>query len=434
MGLTQKLGTIPLAIFTDASNNVGIGTAASGSYKLDVNGNSKVLNNLTISSTTNAALIAATNSTTGYTYIDIINNGASGKNYQIGLGGNAAAAGYANNLYFDLVGVGNIMTLTSGRNVGIGTASPANKLSISNNGNAAVAFRINDTNANASFLSLNASNSDAAIIAGGTSAIPFDIYTGGVARFRVSSTGNVGIGTSVPQFTLALPQDSKVGWNDAGSAKRGSITVNSSADAMVFATGTSDTERMRITSGGNVSIGSATDSGFRLYVKGTNGLYIDGGTSSSNSAFLINDNTGGTQYLRVRGDGYLFSAPTYNNTWAGFSANMYIASDGSFGRTTPSSGRYKDNINDWNGKGLETILALKPKTFKYKKDYCETANIDFLGLIAEEVAEVSPYLAQYEKADRTGLVENVRYDIIVVPLIAAIQELSAKVSALENKS
>jgi hypothetical protein len=250
----------------------------------------------------------------------------------------------------------------------------------------------------------------------------------------INSSGNVGIGTSVPQFTLALPQDSKVGWNDAGSAKRGSITVNSSADAMVFATGTSDTERMRITSGGNVSIGSATDSGFRLYVKGTNGLYIDGGTSSSNSAFLINDNTGGTQYLRVRGDGYLFSTPTYNNTWAGFSANMYIASDGSFGRTTPSSGRYKDNINDWNGKGLETILALKPKTFKYKKDYCETANIDFLGLIAEEVAEVSPYLAQYEKADRTGLVENVRYDIIVVPLIAAIQELSAKVSALENKS
>jgi hypothetical protein len=250
----------------------------------------------------------------------------------------------------------------------------------------------------------------------------------------INSSGNVGIGTSVPQFTLALPQDSKVGWNDAGSAKRGSITVNSSADAMVFATGTSDTERMRITSGGNVSIGSATDSGFRLYVKGTNGLYIDGGTSSSNSAFLINDNTGGTQYLRVRGDGYLFSAPTYNNTWAGFSANMYIASDGSFGRTTPSSGRYKDNINDWNGKGLETILALKPKTFKYKKDYCETANIDFLGLIAEEVAEVLPYLAQYENSDRTGLVENVRYDTIVVPLIAAIQELNAKVSALENKS
>ena len=38
MGLTQKLGTIPLAILTDASNNVGIGAAPSGSYKLEVTG------------------------------------------------------------------------------------------------------------------------------------------------------------------------------------------------------------------------------------------------------------------------------------------------------------------------------------------------------------------------------------------------------------
>jgi hypothetical protein len=80
--------------------------------------------NVTISSTANASLVAATNSTTGFTFIDLINNGTSGRNYQIGIGGNSAASGYANNLYFDLVGVGNIMTLTCGRNVGIGTQSP----------------------------------------------------------------------------------------------------------------------------------------------------------------------------------------------------------------------------------------------------------------------------------------------------------------------
>jgi hypothetical protein len=78
-------------------------------------------NNVTISSTTNASLVAATNSTTGYSFVDLINNGASGKNYQIGVGANGAASGYANNLYFDLVGTGTIMTLTSGRNIGINT-------------------------------------------------------------------------------------------------------------------------------------------------------------------------------------------------------------------------------------------------------------------------------------------------------------------------
>ena len=35
-------------------------------------------------------------------FVDLINNGASGKNYQIGVGGNSAASVYANNLYFDL--------------------------------------------------------------------------------------------------------------------------------------------------------------------------------------------------------------------------------------------------------------------------------------------------------------------------------------------
>jgi hypothetical protein len=43
------LGTIPLAILTDASNNVGIGAAPSGSYKLDVTGTAKVSSTLLVS-------------------------------------------------------------------------------------------------------------------------------------------------------------------------------------------------------------------------------------------------------------------------------------------------------------------------------------------------------------------------------------------------
>ena len=111
---------------------------------------------------------------------------------------------------------------------------------------------------------------------------------------------------------------------------------------------------------------------------------------------------------------------------------MQIDSNGYLARSTVSSLRYKENINDWDG-GLDVILALKPKTFKYKKDYYDKADIEFLGLIAEEVAEISPYLADYENEDRTGLVENVRYANIVVPLIAAIQVLTKRIEQLENK-
>ena len=87
--------------------------------------------------------------------------------------------------------------ISSSGNVGIGTITPSNKLTISNNGNSVVAFRINDTNANGSFLSLNASDSDSAIIAGGTSAIPFDIYTSGSVRMRISSEGTMGFNSSI---------------------------------------------------------------------------------------------------------------------------------------------------------------------------------------------------------------------------------------------
>jgi hypothetical protein len=38
MGLTFRLGQVPLAIFTDSSNNVGIGAAANASFKLQVTG------------------------------------------------------------------------------------------------------------------------------------------------------------------------------------------------------------------------------------------------------------------------------------------------------------------------------------------------------------------------------------------------------------
>ena len=110
-------------------------TGALGGTSASFSSTVSATNTLTISSTTNASLVAATNSTTGYTFIDIINNGASGKNYQIGLGGNGAASGYANNLYFDLVGVGNVMTLTSGRNVLIGTTTDSGyKLDVNGTG------------------------------------------------------------------------------------------------------------------------------------------------------------------------------------------------------------------------------------------------------------------------------------------------------------
>jgi len=90
--------------------------------------------------------------------------------------------------------------------------------------------------------------------------------------------------------------------------------------------------------------------------------------------------------------------------------------------------------------GWIQFYQLKPKTFTYKDDYYAHPNRQFLGLIAEEVAEVSSYLADFENEDGSGQVENVRYANIVVPLVKAIQEqqdiineLKADIELLKNK-
>jgi hypothetical protein len=313
-----------------------------------------------------------------------------------------------------------------------------------------------------------------ATVLGSTTATSLQFGTTGIIRMTITSGGIAVVGHTAGVGTNFSPPVQVKGGAGAGNgfgiisanneiaggiqlASSGTNSINITCDPDNLRASSEigflidNSVKMTITSGGAVTINTPSSAVEALTTNGaagawgaaingstttgsSYGLVVQGGTNSSDVGFLVRSQNGGVNYLRVRGDGYLFSTPTYNNTWPGTSANMYVASDGSFGRITASSRRFKENIIDWSGNGLDTILALKPKTFKYKKDYCNSPDsIDFLGLIAEEVAEVLPYLAQYENPDRTGLVENVRYDTIVVPLIKAIQELKTQNDDLQSQ-
>jgi hypothetical protein len=198
------------------------------------------------------------------------------------------------------------------------------------------------------------------------------------------------------------------------------------------------TEKMRITSGGEVQItGTGTlllngSTSNLIRSNGNSNLSLYAGTGTSPTGFIY-FYAGNVERMNIANDGIItLSSVVYNNTTAG-AANMYIGGTGILYRSTASSLRFKENINDWNENGLDTILALKPKTFTYKEDYYSCPNRQFLGLIAEEVAEVSSFLADFENEDGSGQVENVRYANIVVPLIKAIQELKAEVDILKAK-
>jgi hypothetical protein len=92
---------------------------------------------------------------------------------------------------------------------------------------------------------------------------------------------------------------------------------------------------------------------------------------------------------------------------------VFITSNGKLGTINPpSSARFKEEIKPMS-KASEAILALKPVTFRYKKEF-DPNGVPQFGLVAEEVERVSPDLV---KRDRDGKLQTVRYDAVNAMLL-----------------
>jgi uncharacterized coiled-coil protein SlyX len=90
---------------------------------------------------------------------------------------------------------------------------------------------------------------------------------------------------------------------------------------------------------------------------------------------------------------------------------VYVNSDNKIG-TLASSRRFKDEIKPMD-KASETILALKPVTFRYKKEF-DRDRTPMFGLVAEEVEKVNPDLVT--RNDK-GEIETVRYEAVNAMLL-----------------
>jgi hypothetical protein len=103
---------------------------------------------------------------------------------------------------------------------------------------------------------------------------------------------------------------------------------------------------------------------------------------------------------------------------------VMIDSNGRLG-TVPSSARYKENIEPMD-KASETILALKPVTFRYKHELDSQA-IPQYGLVAEDVEKVNPALVA---RDDQGKPYTVRYDAVNAMLLNEFLKEHRKVEQL----
>jgi hypothetical protein len=95
--------------------------------------------------------------------------------------------------------------------------------------------------------------------------------------------------------------------------------------------------------------------------------------------------------------------------------------------TMTSSARFKDEIKPMN-KGSEAILALKPVTFRYKREI-DPDGVTQFGLVAEDVEKVNPDLVA---RDADGKPYMVRYEAVNAMLLNEFLKEHRKVENLKN--
>jgi uncharacterized coiled-coil protein SlyX len=166
---------------------------------------------------------------------------------------------------------------------------------------------------------------------------------------------------------------------------------------------------------GNDNIAVGTDAGFNL-TTGDNNIDIGNNGVADESMTTRIGSAGFQSRAFIAG---IIGAPVTGST-------VVVNAAGQLG-VLPSSERFKDEIKPMD-KASEVVLALKPVTFRYKRDVDPKGTPQF-GLVAEEVAKVNPDLVT---RDAKGEIYTVRYEAVNAMLLNEFLKEHHKVETLET--
>ena len=337
--------------------------------------------------------------------------GTSSVNYKLNV---LADAGSQNIFQAGQTGVSNGLSITSDGsaltysfltgNVGIGTSSPTagynNTSALDVSGPIVSRGAISAHQTNAGVFQYNA-NETAIRSYGATSGsglITFSTGGGGAAdteRMRILSGGNITIGTVDAYFYSNA--------SSGGTTIDAGFKLESSNQALGF--WTADTERMRLDASGNLLVGtSSTASG------GPYRVTADGGNSYRPLACKYDSTSGATQIAFINPNGQVGGITTTG------SATAY---------NTSSDQRLKENIADADDAGSK-IDAIQVRSFDWKAD----GSHQKYGMVAQELQSVAPEAVSGD-ADSDDMM-GVDYSKLVPMMLKEIQSLRARVAQLEN--
>jgi hypothetical protein len=188
---------------------------------------------------------------------------------------------------------------------------------------------------------------------------------------------------------------------------------------------TAGTERMRIDSSGKVLINTTANAvGARFAISET-------ANASWGQSLVLGNTTNGTVYTNTSGTANYLAIGFYNNGTSYSNAGAISVSGSTTTYATSSDYRLKENIAPMQN-ALNVVQQLKPVTYKWKIDGSSGQ-----GFIAHELQAVVPDCVTGEKdaVDEEGKIipQMIDTSFLVATLTAAIQELNAKVTALEAK-
>jgi hypothetical protein len=187
------------------------------------------------------------------------------------------------------------------------------------------------------------------------------------------------------------------------------VVGTQTSNALVFTT--NDTERARITSGGDLLVAKTSASFTTVGAE----MRANGQVNSAGTADFWNA-------YSTTGSAYRFYV---TNAGTVFATNTTISAI--------SDKRFKENIQDLD-VGLDAILALKPRKFDWKEGKGKDIKGD-RGFIAQEFEQIFPDLVDEWRdpaPEGEEPYKSVRQDLIPV-LVKAIQEQQAMIKSLEAK-
>lgn len=248
------------------------------------------------------------------------------------------------------------------------------------------------------------------------------------------------IGALLVSATLAGAPDRF--WTTFGNVVDDGIDFLGTTDGQALVVKTDDTERMRITPGGNVGIGTTTpDTPLEVVGEANTDVLVLKGTGASRMSMFLGDSTASINsdaniQLQTTGSGTLFlSTDTQErmritpagNVGMGTSNPVHPLELGSGAHVTAggvwtdaSSMHFKENIRDLTlDEAMAALGELRPTRFNYKVDRGE----EHVGFIAEDVPEI------VANKDRNGLSPM---DIVAV-LAKVVQGQEERIARLEAR-